>query len=71
MRKRVYDYISENPNTTHHVCAKALQITELEALDIINQLCKDGLLSIQVLPLGNDLDPTCSDFYSACGIYHE
>lgn len=71
MRKKVYDYFMENPNTTHHQCAKALNKPEEDVLKIIFELYKDRLLELHVLPLGNELDPNCSDFYSACREYHD
>ena len=66
MRQKVYRYIAENPNTTHHLCAQALQITELEAMRCIEDLYRNGLLNLTVLPLGNSIDANCSNFYSVC-----
>lgn len=71
MRKKVYDYFRKNPNTTHHQCAQALHIPEKVVLDAIAELYKDKLLELHALPLGNDLDPNCSIFYSACREYHD
>lgn len=71
MRKKVYDYFMENPNTTHHQCAKALKKPEKDILEIIYELCEDKLLKLRVLPLGNELDPDCSVFYSTCQEYHD
>ena len=71
MRKKVYDYIAATPYATHHMCAKALEIEETEALSWSNELSKDGLLKMQVRPLGNAIDANCSNFYSVCKEYHD
>ncbi len=71
MRKKVYDYFRENPNTTHHQCAQALHIPEKVVLDAIAELYKDRLLDLHALPLGNELDPSSSSFYFACREYHD
>lgn len=71
MRKKVYDYIAGTSYATHHMCAKALGIEETEALLLINELSKDGLLKMRVLPLGNTIDASCSNFYAVCKEYHD
>ena len=69
MKKAVYDFIAQNPNTTIRKCAEALQIEELSAMVWIYELTKEGYLSCKVLPLGNGIDEDCSIFYFACKVY--
>ena len=71
MRKKVYDYIAATPYATHHMCAKALEIEEMEALSLINELSKDSLLKMQARPLGNAINANCSNFYAACKEHHD
>lgn len=71
MREKVYNHIAANPGTTVHSCAKVLNIAELSALSLINELCKDGIISLSALPLGNAINPDCSSFYSVCKPYIE
>lgn len=71
MRKKVYEFFKTHPGGTHHACAAELGISELEALKIINELTKNGMLKLGVLPLGNDINPNCSTFYSVYKAYHD
>lgn len=71
MRKKIYEYILKNPNTTHHICANALGITEFDTLKYINELSKDGLLRLNTIPLGNSINPDCSCFYTVCKPYQD
>lgn len=71
MRKKVYDYIAKTPCATHRMCAQALEIEEKEALSLINELRKDGLLKMHVRPLGNAIDANCSNFFSVCKEYRD
>ena len=70
LKRKVYDYILVNPCTTVHRCARALKVEELVVLELIEELCKEGVVSVgAVLPLDNDIDPDTSTFYSVCGEY--
>ena len=69
MKKAVYDFIAQNPNTTIRKCASALQITDMAAMAWIHELRNEGCVKSAVLPLGNDVDPDSSMFYSVCGPY--
>ena len=71
MKKKVYDYFLAYPDSTHHMCARELLIPEAEILDCIDKMCSDGLLTIQGRPLGNEIDPNCSIFYSVRKPYHD
>ena len=64
MRKKVYDHIAENPGTTVQRCARALSMAELSALSLINELCRDGIVSLMAFPLGNDIKSNNSPFYA-------
>ena len=71
MRKKIYDHIAENPGTTVQRCARTLSITELSALSLITELCRDGIVSLSVLPLGNVVERDNSPFYAVCKPYIE
>lgn len=71
MRRKVYDYIAENPGTTVRRCADALNIADLLALSLINELCRAGVVSFIALPLGNPIEPDTSPFYFVCSPYIE
>ena len=70
MKKKVYAFFAANPMTTHHQCARALDMKELDVLHIINELSHDGYLHQTPRPLGNNSDPDCSCFYSVSREYH-
>ena len=69
MKRKVYDFIAQNPNTTIRKCASALQIEDLAAMAWIHELRNEGCVKSVVLPLENDIDPDSSMFYSVCGPY--
>ena len=69
MKKAVYNFIVQNPNTTIRQCASALQITDMAAMAWIHELRNEGCIKSAVLPLGNDVNPDSSMFYSVCGPY--
>lgn len=69
MKKAVYDFIAQNPNTTIRKCASALQIEDLAVMAWIHELRNEGCVKSMILPLGNDIDPDSSTFYSVCKAY--
>ena len=71
MEKEIFHFVKEHPLTTHHAVAQALSISEYNALKTMQTLHDRGLLWIQARPLGNELDPRSSTFYTAMGEYHE
>ena len=71
MKKRVFDFVKKNPMATHHQCAAECGIGELEAMKLLRQLKNAGSLRMECLPLGNDLNPNCSNFYIVIKEYTE
>ena len=63
MINKMYEYIAEHPMSTHHQCAVALRVDDVEAFVIVNKMKRDGYLREIILPLGNEFDPQCSNFY--------
>jgi len=59
MKKRVFDYVKENPGSSVHGIAIALRAEETLVLEIVNGLTKDGYLSIIPVPLSKDNDCSC------------
>lgn len=64
METRVLDYLKEHPRSSLHQVAKGLSIPETESLRIIEKLVSAGLVQCEVQPLGNDLEPANSTYYS-------
>lgn len=71
MKKKIWDFIAANPGSTHHQCAAALDVEELETLKTINELAQKGYLILRTLPLGNKINPDCSCFWYAGKEYSE
>ena len=71
MKKKVYEYFEIHPGTTHHQCAIALEMNEMDVLKSIDELVQNGYLILKVLPLGNSIDPDCSNFWYASKKYSE
>ena len=69
MKKQIFAYIRQHPGSTHHDCAAALKIGDIEAMNLILSLHKNGLLSVRVLTLDNAIGPDNSQFYIARGEY--
>ena len=63
MKKQVFEFVKKNPMATHHQCAAKLGISELEAMKLLRQLKEAGYLRKECLPLGNSLNPNCSDMW--------
>ena len=59
MKKRVFDYVKENPGSSVHDIAIALRAKENLVLRIVNDLVKDGFMSIIPVPLSDDNDCSC------------
>ena len=49
MKRAVYDFIAENPNSTIHKCAEALKIDDLAAMVWIHALTAEGVVKTMVL----------------------
>lgn len=71
MKKKVYNFVKENPMAMHHQCAAALHEDELRILNIMHELRRDGYLKVAVAPLGNDISSDDSNFYSVRKEYSE
>lgn len=71
MKKQVFEFVKKNPMATHHQCAAECGISELEAMKLLRQLKEAGYLRKECRPLGNSLNPNCSDFYVAQKEYTE
>ncbi len=69
MERRVFEYLQKHPKSSHHQVAKDLAIKEIQALGIIEGLASKGMIKRDVLPLGNNVEPDNSTFYSARGKY--
>jgi hypothetical protein len=64
MKNQVYQFIKSNPMSTNYDVAQALEISGTQALKILESLCEERFLELIVRPLGNNIDPNCSCFYS-------
>lgn len=69
MEKKVFDYLKAHPKSSHHQVAKGLGISEIDALGFLEGLASKGMIKRDVLPLGNNIDPDTSTYYSARGSY--
>jgi predicted HTH transcriptional regulator len=65
MKEKILQYIKENPNSSHHKVAKALSISEIDALKTLQELVDGDKVSIIPMPLGNEIESNCSCFYYA------
>ncbi|MEL7656556.1 MAG: hypothetical protein AAGU75_11685 [Bacillota bacterium] len=65
MEKKVFDYLKAHPRSSHHQVAKGLGVEEIDALGILERLASKGMIRRDVLPLGNNVDPNNSTYYSA------
>lgn len=59
MKKRVFDYVKENPGSSVHDIAIALRAEEILVLGIVSDLTKDGFMSIIPVPLSDENDCSC------------
>lgn len=66
MKKRVYDYICSHPDTSIHDIASAIDKPEMEALNIVDALHREGYITLsRMVPLSLENSDSCR--YSATG----
>lgn len=64
MKKSVYDYICSHPDASIHDIASAIDKPEMEVLNIVNTLDRDGYITLsRVVPLSLENSDSCR--YSA------
>ncbi len=54
MKRKLYNYIAANPNTSIGKCAAALGIGYPRATMLINALCQDGVVTMTFAPNENE-----------------
>ncbi|MDD4699080.1 MAG: DUF2971 domain-containing protein [Oscillospiraceae bacterium] len=69
MEEKVFLYLKEHPASSHHKIAQALNMPENNVMCIINSLQKKRMVNMDVLPLGNSIEPDNSCYYTAVGNY--
>ena len=66
MKKRVYDFICTHPDANIHNIASAIDKPEMEVLDIVNTLDREGYITLsRMVPLSPEKSDSCR--YSATG----
>ena len=66
MKKRVYDYIYGHPDASIHNIASAIDKPEMEVLNIVNTLDREGYITLsRMVPLSPENSDSCR--YSATG----
>ena len=66
MKKRVYDYICSNPDASIHDIASAIDKPEIDVLNIVNTLDREGYITLsRMVPLSLENSDSCR--YSATG----
>ena len=63
MINKVYEYFKAHPMSTHRQCAIDLGVADMEMFVLVREMKRDGYLREIILPLGNEFDPQCSNFY--------
>ncbi len=64
MKKKIYDYLKNNANSSIHKIAYELKIYEQDVLKTVSDLESKYYICMKILPLGNDIEPDNSCFYS-------
>ena len=65
MKQQICKYFAEHPKTSLHQCAAALKQKENVLFREIEELCRDGYLTIAaIVPLDESPELGNSDFYS-------
>lgn len=66
MKKYVYDYICCHPDASIHDIASAIDKPEMEVLNIVNTLDREGYVTLsRIVPLSPENSDSCR--YSATG----
>ena len=66
MKKSVYDYICSHPDANIHDIASAIDKPEMEVLNIVNTLDREGYITLsRMVPLSPENSDSCR--YSATG----
>ena len=69
MKKKICEYFAANPMSSYIKCAKSLEENGLTVQHLIHELVNEGYLKCAILPLGNDIEPNNSNFYSLRKVY--
>ena len=64
MKKKICEFFAANPMSSHMKCANNLEESGLTVQHLVHELVKEGYLKCTILPLGNDIEPNNSNFYS-------
>ena len=64
MKKKIYDYLKNNANSSIHKIAYELKLLEKDVLKTVQELESEHYICMTVLPSGNDAEPDNSSFYS-------
>lgn len=66
MKKSVYNYICNHPDTSIHDIASAIDKPEIDVLNIVNTLDREGHITLsRIVPLSPENSDSCR--YSATG----
>ena len=66
MKKIVYNYICSHPDASIHDIASAIDKPEMEVLNIVNTLDREGYITLsRIVPLSPENSDSCR--YSATG----
>lgn len=66
MKKSVYNYICSHPDASIHDIASAIDKPEMEVLNIVNTLDREGYITLsRIVPLSPENSDSCR--YSATG----
>lgn len=66
MKKSVYNYICNHPDTSIHDIASAIDKPEIDVLNIVNTLDREGYITLsRIVPLSPENFDSCR--YSATG----
>ena len=66
MKKSVYNYICSHPDASIHDIASAIDKPEMEVLNIVNTLDREGYITLsRMVPLSPENSDSCR--YSATG----
>ncbi len=68
MKKQVYDFIAKNQPLGIREIAVSLRIKEIEALQIVNELQKEGYICLHT-PKRLSVENSVSCYYKTCNFY--
>lgn len=64
MKKKIYDYLKNNANSSIHKIADELKLPEPDVLKTVQELGDECYVCMKVLSLGNEIENDNSCFYS-------